>query len=293
MRITHRIIGGYNSSCQLRKCTHIIIPYNQMFTNDRHPKNFDGLYAILSILRGPCGCSWDKDQTRNSLKIDFLEECYELIEAIEDDRTQGIVEELGDLLLHIGLQIRIGEEQGEFTRQRVFEELIDKLLRRHPHIFDKPESLTSSEAESQWDDIKKTELIRDKNSGSSILDGLPVSMPALGYAQAVQKRASRLGFDWDNIEGVLENIIEEIREFKLSKSLTDKEHELGDILFSLVNFARWINIDAESMLRKASARFYRRFTFVEKTLKERRLALKELNMEDKGALWQEAKDKMG
>jgi len=263
-----------------------------MLTNDKHPKNFDGLYAILSILRGPCGCPWDKDQTRNSLITDFLEECYELIEAIEDNHTQGIVEELGDLLLHIGLQIRIGEEQGEFTRQGVFKELIDKLLRRHPHIFDKPESLTPSEIESQWDDIKKRELISDKNS-ESLLDGLPVSMPALGYAQAIQKRASRLGFDWDNIEGVLENIIEEIREFKLSKSVTDKEHELGDILFSLVNFSRWMDIDAESILRKASARFYRRFTFVEKTLRESRLDLKELNMEEKDALWQEAKDEMG
>ena len=99
MRITHRIIGGYNSSCQLRKCTHIIIPYNQMFTNDRHPKNFDGLYAILSILRGPCGCSWDKDQTRNSLKIDFLEECYELIEAIEKNTNK--VHEAADVLYHL------------------------------------------------------------------------------------------------------------------------------------------------------------------------------------------------
>jgi len=264
-----------------------------MLINDRHPKNFDGLYAILSILRGPCGCTWDKDQTRNSLKIDFLEECYELIEAIEDDHTQGIVEELGDLLLHIGLQIHIGEERGEFTRKKVFKELIDKLLRRHPHIFDKPESLTPNEVESQWDDIKRSEQVNVKNSESSILDGLPVSMPALAYAQVVQERASRLGFDWNNIEAVFENIIGEIREFKLSESVIGKEHELGDVLFSLVNFSRWMNIDAESILRKANARFYRRFTFVEKILRETRLDLKQLNMEEKDALWQEAKDKVG
>ena len=260
-----------------------------MNSNEQYPNTYDGLLQILARLRGPDGCPWDCEQTRDSLKRQFLEECYELIEAIDEGDVQKLAEELGDVLLHVGLQIQIGEEEGEFTSERVFKLLIEKLVRRHPHIFGDDKAADAREVEANWEIIKRREKAGKESPESSALDGVPRQMPALGYAQAVQVRAARIGFDWNDLGGVLDKVAEEVGELERAQSEAEKEHELGDLLFSIVNSARWMGMDAEGALRKANAQFYRRFALMERLSRERGLNFSRLSMDEKEPLWQEAK----
>ena len=172
-----------------------------------YPGTFDGVAQILQRLRGPDGCPWDREQTRDSLKSQFLEEAYELIEAIEQGDTEKIIEEIGDVILHVVYQVQIGEEAGEFNRERVFQTLVEKLLRRHPHVFGDASVADADDAVVKWQAIKQQERA---NTGASILDGAPKQMPALSYAQAIQERAARVGFDWEDIQGALDKITEEL-----------------------------------------------------------------------------------
>ncbi len=251
-----------------------------------YPATYDGVLQLLERLRGPNGCPWDRKQTHQSMTEMLLEECYELIEAIEDDNVDEMIGELGDVLFHVAFQARIAEEAKEFTQGQVFEALISKLVRRHPHVFGDVQADDAEQVLANWDAIK-----RDEKTGSddSILDGLPRNMPSLAYAQSVQGRAARAGFDWDDISGALSKVVEELAEISEAQSDEQKEHELGDLLFSIVNASRWMGIDAESALRHANNRFYRRFTTMERFGRERGLPFAGLPLDEKEALWQEAK----
>ena len=251
-----------------------------------YPSTYDGVLQLLERLRGPNGCPWDRKQTHRSMTDMLLEECYELIEAIEGNNIEEMIGELGDVLFHVAFQARIAEEAEEFTHGQVFEALISKLVRRHPHVFGDVQAGDAEQVVANWDAIK-----RDEKTGSdeSILDGLPRSMPSLAYAQSAQGRAARAGFDWDDISGVLDKVVEELGEINEARSDEQREHELGDLLFSIVNASRWMGIDAESALRHANGRFYGRYTTMERFSRERGLSFAELPLDEKEALWQEVK----
>ena len=257
--------------------------------DERYSATYEGVQQVLNHLLGPDGCPWDKEQTPESLTDMFLEECYELIEAIEENDTDKIVEELGDVLFHVMFQLNLGENSGEFTRDEVMGALVDKLVRRHPHVFGGKRASGADEAIANWDAIKRQERAA---SGASILDGVPKNMPALAYAQAVQGRAQRAGFDWDGFDGVLDKVAEELAEIEAAGSDEEREAELGDLLFSVVNAARWLKIDAESSLRGTNRRFYQRFVIMERFCRERGISFDALSMDAKEALWQEAKATM-
>jgi tetrapyrrole methylase family protein/MazG family protein len=216
-----------------------------------------------------------------------MEECYELLEAIEEDDAGKLVEELGDVLFHVALQIQIATESSRFTQEDVFGSLLDKLVRRHPHVFGDATMDDPSEAIPRWDALKRQELA---GSDRSILDGVPRAMPALSYAQAVRDRAARMGFDWESYSGVLDKVVEELRELHQAESADEKERELGDVLFTVVNAAAWLDVEAETALRHANTRFYRRFVTMERLSRERGLSFEELPPDRKEELWQEAKD---
>ncbi len=255
-------------------------------TDTKYANTYEGVAQILERLLGPDGCPWDKKQTRESLTEMLLEECYELIEAIEEGDAGKMVEELGDVLFHVMFQMRLGEESGAFTREDVLGVLVDKLLRRHPHVFGDKQVADADEAIASWDEVKRQERAA---SGASILDGAPKNMPALAYAQAVQARAGRAGFDWDDFQGVLDKVAEELSEIEAAGSDDERESELGDLLFSVVNAARWLGIDAEASLRGANRRFYRRFTIMERLCRERGVSFGALSIDEKEDLWQKAK----
>jgi tetrapyrrole methylase family protein/MazG family protein len=252
----------------------------------KFPETYEGVRLLVERLRGPDGCPWDREQTPDSLKHLLMEECYELLEAIEEDDTGKLVEELGDVLFHVALQIQIATESARFTQEDVFGSLLEKLVRRHPHVFGDATMDDPSEAVPRWDALKRQELA---GSDRSILDGVPRAMPALSYAQAVRDRAARMGFEWESYSGVLDKIAEELRELYEATSADEKEHELGDVLFSVVNAAAWLDVEAETALRHANSRFYRRFVTMERLSRERGLSFEELPLDRKEELWQEAK----
>ena len=253
---------------------------------DRYPGTYNGLRRLVRRLRSEEGCPWDREQTHDSMKSLFLQECYELIEAIEQDDFQGFQEELGDVLFHLVFQIQIGEEQSTLTQKQMFKSLIEKLIRRHPHVFGEAHVEDVQELYANWDAIKREEK---QGTGASILDGVPKPMPALSYAQETQTRAARTGFDWDDYSGVLEKVVEELKELEAAPSEAEREAELGDLLFSMVNAARWLGVDAEGALRQANSRFYRRYSTMETLSRERGLSFSDLPLDEKEALWQEAK----
>ena len=255
-------------------------------TDSSFPSSFEGVQRLVATLRSPDGCPWDREQSADSLKHLFLEECYELVEAIEEGDVEKIAEELGDVLFHGASQIQIAEERGDFIGEDVFRQVIDKLVRRHPHVFGDVVLEDAEEAVPRWDQIKRQEM---KGTDRSILDGVPKAMPAMGYAQAVQGRAARMGFDWDDYAGVLDKVVEELRELEEAEGDDTREMELGDLLFSLVNASRWLGIEAETALRLANRRFYSRFTTMERLARSRGLDFESLSLDAKEELWQEAK----
>ncbi len=255
-------------------------------TDSSFPSSFEGIQQLVATLRSPDGCPWDREQSADSLKHLFLEECYELVEAIEEGDVEKIAEELGDVLFHGASQIQIAEEQGDFGGSDVFRQVIEKLVRRHPHVFGDVVMENAEEAVPRWDEIKRKEMA---GTDRSILDGVPRAMPAMGYAQAVQGRAARMGFDWDDYAGVLEKVAEELRELEEVETDDARESELGDLLFSVVNASRWLGIEAETALRKSNRRFYSRFTTMERLARDRGLDFESLSLDVKEDLWQEAK----
>jgi len=254
--------------------------------------SFSQLINLMARLRGPAGCPWDREQTPESLKPFLIEECYEVIEALDEGSPDKVKEELGDLLHFIIFHARIAEEQGAFTIQDVAGTIVDKMTRRHPHVFGGEKVSTSGEVLANWEEIKKKEKAHQKRT--SILDGVPQGMPALLRAHGIQKRAARVGFDWNELDEALPKLDEEIAEFKESlktKDATAIEEELGDIFFTLVNISRFLEINPEDALRKTISKFIHRFRYIEENAAEAGRSLKDMTLDEMEKLWQEAKKK--
>ena len=249
-------------------------------------ESFDTFLAIVAHLRGPEGCPWDREQTHSSLKGFLLQECHEALEAIDRGASGELAEELGDILLQVGLHAQIGADGGEFTIRDVLRAINDKLIRRHPHVFGDLKLSRPEEVEANWEQLKQAER---GQGGGSALDGIPKTLPALAASQEVQRRAAGLGFDWPDMGGVLDKVREELGEFEKAKSRDELEHELGDIVAAIVNVGRKLNIDTEGALRQANERFRRRFTYMEAEADRRGKSLKDLPLERQEELWQEAK----
>lgn len=252
---------------------------------------FTSLRQIIAQLRGPNGCPWDKEQTHPSLKKYLIEECYELLEAIEKEDIDHIVEELGDVLLQVVLHAQIGEDDGMFSINDVIKGISDKMVRRHPHVFGETIVQDSDEVLMNWDAIKRKE--KDTTDEESILDSVSTALPALSKAYHLQKKAAKVGFDWPTTHGAWEKVKEEISEFEKELNLNRDEllmmKEFGDILFAFVNVARHYKIEPEEALSSTNNKFYDRFRYIEKKATENQIELKNMSLEEMDKYWNEAK----
>lgn len=251
---------------------------------------FEAFQEIVAHLRAPDGCPWDREQTHASLRTHLLEESYETLGAIDSGDMDAMCEEFGDLLLQIMLNAQIANEAGNFNVNAVVKGIYDKIIRRHPHVFGEIEVNGVDGVLQNWEKLKEKER-RDKKEKKGILDGVPAALPALTQAQEYQDRAARVGFDWPEIEGVLEKIREEIREVQEATTPDHVAEELGDLFFALVNLARWKKVDAESALRETNLKFKARFSYIEVDAKKQERSLTDLSLDEMEALWQEAKRK--
>lgn len=255
----------------------------------------DQLVAIVAQLRSPVGCPWDREQTHASLRASLLEEAYEVLEAIDNRDEANLREELGDLLLQSVFHAQLASEEGRFTFDQVAREISAKLVRRHPHVFAGDHCEDSEAVLARWEEIK---LAEKGGSVASLLDGIPRGFPGLLQAQKTQKKASKVGFDWKEIGPVFEKLDEEIAELKAAiacpvadaeVAAADLEDELGDILFTVVNLARKLNLDAEVAMQRSTRKFADRFRAVEKLAGVRGWELGKLDLVGLDALWDEVK----
>jgi MazG family protein len=264
---------------------------------------FDDLISIIQTLRHPIsGCPWDKEQTASSLIPNFIEEVYEAVEAIEDDDPSGLCEELGDITLHVIFQALIAEEKGHFSLDDVLSRVIEKLIRRHPHVFQQQHigesrDLDALQVQENWEKIK---LAEKSDSRVSVLQGIPRNLPALIQASRMQEKAARVGFDWDTYEPIFDKINEEIDEVRqeinkrslqadslaISTDADDLEMEVGDLLFAVVNLARKLGIDSESALRKSNQKFSDRFQRLERLCSEKKINMPDVGLEVLDELWE-------
>ena len=253
-------------------------------------EKFQKLVDIMARLRGPGGCPWDREQTFDTIKPYTLEETYEVLDAIDRRDWQGLAEELGDFLLQAVFYAQMAAEQGLFEIADALEAINQKLVRRHPHVFGDESAETAGDVKRIWGEVKAAEK-KGKGEGG-LLDPVPRSLPALVEAQQIASRAAGVGFDWENAEQVIEKLHEELTEFaaaRVTGRQEELEDELGDMLFVLVNLARFVKVDPEQALRKANAKFRRRFGYIERKLAERGRKLEDSNIQEMEALWQEAK----
>lgn len=250
--------------------------------------SFESFTEIVAHLRAPNGCPWDREQTHESLRKHLLEEAYEAISAIDSGDFAHMREEFGDLLLQIVLQAQIANEEGQFNVNEVIRGIHAKIVRRHPHVFGDLKLEGVEDVLANWEKLKEEER-GEKKDGKGLLAGVPLALPALSQAQEYQDRAARVGFDWNEIDGVLDKVKEEIEEIKHAETDFELASEIGDLFFALVNVARWKKVDAESMLRATNAKFKKRFAYVEQGAKKQGRNLSELSLEEMESLWQEAK----
>ncbi len=252
--------------------------------------NVTDLIDIVEILRSPEGCPWDREQDHKSIRRDFLEETYEVIEAINKNDKELLLEELGDVLLQVVFHTQIEREQGTFELGDVADGICKKMIERHPHVFGEVKADTSEQVLENWDVIKKRTK-KQKSQTESMLS-IPREFPALMRADKVQKKASKVGFDWDNADGAFDKISEELNELKIAVKNGDKDNvreELGDLLFSVVNVSRFIGVDSEEALTGATDKFIDRFSKVEKMAEERGMNMKETELAELDRLWDLAK----
>ena len=247
---------------------------------------------MVAHLRAPEGCPWDREQTHQTLRNHLMEEAYEALEAIDRDDMPALKEELGDLLLQIVLQTQIATETGTFLMIDVIRHIREKLIRRHPHVFTDLELEEVDAVLHNWEALKEEER-NHQGSNKGLLDGVPRGLPALAQADEIQARVARVGFDWPGIEGVVAKLEEELQEVAAAKTEQERAFELGDLLFSVVNYARWLEVDPEAALRQANARFRKRFRAVEENARERAIRLAELSIDELEDLWQKAKEQDG
>jgi tetrapyrrole methylase family protein/MazG family protein len=253
------------------------------------PGALEEFQETIAHLRAPEGCPWDREQTHLSIRGNLLEEAYEVLEALDREDPRELAEELGDLLLQILLHAQIATEAGDFRMADVIGGIDEKIHRRHPHVFGSARVDGVGEVLSNWEQIKAEERNGKEKGGKGLFDGVPPALPALEQAVSYQKRAARVGFDWPTIEGVKAKVAEELAELEAAGDEKEREHELGDVFFAVVNLARWLKVDAESALRESNARFRERFGYVEAAAARLGKALKDMTLEELDAMWEEAK----
>ena len=253
--------------------------------------SFESFAEIVAHLRAPDGCPWDKEQTHESLRKHLLEESYEAISAIDSGDFASMQEEFGDMLLQVILQSQIANDEQQFNINQVVQGIYSKIVRRHPHVFGDVELNGVDGVLANWEKLKEKERKDAGQNEKGLLDGVPLALPALSQAQEYQDRAARVGFDWPEIEGVLDKIKEEIEEIKNAETDFELASEIGDLFFVLVNLARWKKVDAESALRGTNMKFKKRFAYVEQGAKKQERNLSELSLEEMDALWNQAKQR--
>jgi MazG family protein len=262
-------------------------------------KKFEELVSVLARLRAPGGCAWDRKQTFDSIKSYLLEETYEVLDAIDARDWSGLEEELGDLLLQPVFFAEMATEEGRFTIADSLDRINQKLIRRHPHVFADARADTAEEVKLRWDEIKQQEKAEQGwVAPKSILDAVPRSLPALVESEKIGKKAAAQGFDWPSIEGALAKLKEEADELTEARDTSQPdriEHELGDLLFTVVNLARYLKVDPEQALRKANGRFRFRFGGVERAAAAAGIAMNDTPLEKLEEYWQQAKleEKLG
>ncbi len=253
--------------------------------------SFEDLVRIMEKLRSPEGCPWDRKQTHESLLPYLLEETYEVVDAVKKGNDEELKEELGDLLLQVVFHSQIAKERGAFDIDDVVDSIAKKLIHRHPHVFEGREDIkTAEDVNREWEKLKE----KEGKKKESLLDGIPESMPALERAYKLQKRAAKVGFEWENFDGIKEKLIEELSEIEAELKRGDRkklEEEVGDLLFMAVNLARFLGIHPEIALRRANEKFERRFRHIEERAKEMGKNPEEMTLDEMEALWQEAKEK--
>ena len=268
---------------------------------------FEKLVAVQGRLRGPNGCPWDREQTHQSLRTYLIEEAYEVLEALESGNDAKFAEEMGDLLLQIVFHSQIAREEGRFTVAEVIREIHDKMVRRHPHVFGKTRAKDSAEVLRNWEQIKAEERRSSDKKGDSktgdgvteevsLLDGVSRALPATMEGFQLTRKASRIGFDWEEAGGVFEKMREETEELKKALREQDQpkmEEELGDLLFAAVNLSRFLKIDPEIALKKANAKFSRRFRSMEALARKNGRQFKDLPREEMEEFWEKAKKSEG
>lgn len=261
----------------------------------------EAFYKLVQILRrllGPGGCPWDKEQTHQTLKPFLIEEAYEVNESIDAGDFDALKEELGDLMLQIIFHAELARQAGKFNIVDVLQTICKKMLHRHPHVFGEERWHSADEVLRNWEDLKKIEQEKiggGKKNRDSILAGIPKSLPALIRAQRLQDRAARVGFDWEHIADVFKKVEEELQELKQALAQTPDvnsrlEDEFGDLLFALVNLARFLKIQPEEALQKTNEKFMRRFAFIEQEARRQGRQLKSMSLAEMDALWEQAKD---
>jgi tetrapyrrole methylase family protein/MazG family protein len=256
-------------------------------------QNFEDLVGLMDRLRGEEGCPWDREQTYLTLRCYLLEECYEVVDALDRTDASALCEELGDLLFQIVFLSRIAKEDGSFTIADVIGTISDKMIRRHPHVFGEVVAETSADVLKNWDEIKRDEKkALDAGSTPSLLAGIPRVLPALGKAQQLGRRAASVGFDWNDTAAVLEKVDEEFAELRDALAARNPEavrEEFGDLLFSLVMVARHEHLDAEAALEQTNRKFIQRFNWIENELKRRNILIEKAGLPLLEQLWAEAK----
>lgn len=252
---------------------------------------FGRLVEIIAKLRSDNGCPWDKEQTHDTLKTGIIEEAYEVIETIDQKDYDKFQEELGDLLMQVLLNAQIAKDEGRFDILGVIQKISEKLIRRHPHVFGDLTVKDSQEILRNWERIKSEE--RAEKNENSLMDGIPINLPALIQARKVQSRASRVGFDWDKADDVIKKVEEEVAELKESVRKSDKENieeEIGDILFSIVNLSRFLEVEPEGALRRTTAKFVRRFKKLESIIANKGKNITDFDLAELDKIWDSIKE---
>lgn len=273
-------------SVEVTNLTSVYIPPT---THENLTHHFSRLVEVVAALRGPGGCPWDQVQTHESLRKHTIEEVYELLDAIDNEDDENIIEELGDLLMHVVLHSQIGTDSGYFTIDDVIHSITTKMIHRHPHVFGTEEVESVEEVLYHWDVLKEQEKGKKR---PSVLDGIPTHLPALAKAAKIQHQAKKVGFDWEDVTEVWEKLDEELTEVNeaiTSNVQTDIEDEFGDVLFVIANIMRFYDVNPEVALNRANKKFISRFTYVEESVKQTGKELEDATIEEMEAYWQDAK----
>jgi MazG family protein len=269
-----------------------IAPNGMSQTESAAGSRFDELVAIMAKLRAPGGCPWDRDQTFDTIKPYTVEETYEVLEAIDNRDWPGLCEELGDFLLQAVFYAQMASEAGHFTIADSLSAICEKLIRRHPHVFADANAKTADDVKVRWDQIKAEEKRDRGEKPKGMLEGIPRAMPALVEAQQISSKAAGAGFDWENISQVADKVREELLELEQARATAGAEEvegEIGDLLFTIVNLARFLKVDPEQALRKTNAKFRRRFSHVEQGLASQGKTFAGSTLQEMEELWQQAK----